>query len=124
MSTTFAMDALQLLERDDFSSSRHPALHYWWSMTPACAGAGLFRKPVSTFRDHAPKSRVTCRSGGRGSWGALPNTCRSDLFRIDEGFFERHRLGDQVLLQPIGQHRLDAGEIGFHPVRQGVAYER
>src|SRR5262249_30760005 len=35
-----------LLERDDFSSNRHPALPYWWSMI-------FFRKPVSTFRDHA-----------------------------------------------------------------------
>src|SRR5215470_5032184 len=42
------------LERDDFSSNRHLALAYWWSMI-------LFRKPVSTpdqvrgrlFRDHA-----------------------------------------------------------------------
>src|SRR6266576_7313758 len=35
-----------MLERDDFSSNRHPALAYWWSMI-------FFRKPVSTFRDHA-----------------------------------------------------------------------
>src|SRR5262249_13137898 len=63
------------LERDDFSSNRHPALASWWRMTPAFAGASLFRpgfarrsikphevrwprlraggKPVSTFRDHA-----------------------------------------------------------------------
>src|SRR5436190_3432431 len=34
------------LERDDFSSNRHPAPAYWWSMI-------FFRKPVSTFRDHA-----------------------------------------------------------------------
>src|SRR5215831_17133133 len=46
-----------------FSSSRHPALAYWWSMTPAFAGAGLFRKPVPTpapgrlFRDHALNQR-------------------------------------------------------------------
>src|ERR1700739_2679745 len=44
---------LQRLERDDSSSNRHPALRYWWSMIPASAGTGLFRKPVSTFRDHA-----------------------------------------------------------------------
>jgi len=23
------------IERDDLSSNRHPALHYWWSMIPA-----------------------------------------------------------------------------------------
>src|SRR6516165_10169721 len=34
------------LQRDDFSSNRHLALSYWWSMI-------FFRKPVSTFRDHA-----------------------------------------------------------------------
>src|SRR5262252_10353744 len=34
------------LERDDFSSNRHPALAFWWSMI-------FFRKPVPTFRDHA-----------------------------------------------------------------------
>src|SRR5215469_16222950 len=49
-----AAEELQVgLDRNDLSSNRHPALHYWWSMTPAFAGAGLFRKPVSTFRDHA-----------------------------------------------------------------------
>src|SRR5437588_4154772 len=34
------------LERDDFSSNRHPALAY-------LVEHDLFRKPVSTFRDHA-----------------------------------------------------------------------
>jgi hypothetical protein len=34
------------LERDDFSSNRHPALTYSWSMI-------FFRKPVPAFRDHA-----------------------------------------------------------------------
>src|SRR5262249_45879241 len=42
------------LERDDFSSNRHPTLAFWWSMI-------FFRKPVPTpdqvrgrlFRDHA-----------------------------------------------------------------------
>src|SRR5262249_14428378 len=42
------------LGRDDFSSNRHPALAFWWSMI-------FFRKPVPTpdqvrgrlFRDHA-----------------------------------------------------------------------
>src|SRR5262249_41446249 len=48
-STRAGADALK---RDDFSSSRRPALDYCWSMTPAFAGAGLFRKPASTFRDH------------------------------------------------------------------------
>jgi len=36
------------LERDDFSSNRHPALTSSWSMI-------FFRKPVPTFRDHALK---------------------------------------------------------------------
>src|ERR1700722_1431350 len=34
------------LERDDFSSNRHRALAYCWSMI-------FSRKPVPTFRDHA-----------------------------------------------------------------------
>src|SRR5262245_43992430 len=34
------------LERDDFSSSHHPALS-------SCFARDLFRKPVPTFRDHA-----------------------------------------------------------------------
>jgi hypothetical protein len=34
------------LERDEFSSNRHPALRYRWSVI-------FFRKPVPTFRDHA-----------------------------------------------------------------------
>src|SRR5262249_42183953 len=57
---------------DDFSSNRHPAPAFWWSVIFSenrCpprikSGAGfsgscflaehdLFRKPVSTFRDHA-----------------------------------------------------------------------
>src|SRR5437870_11292777 len=38
------------LERDDFSSNRHPALAYWWSMI-------FIRTPVSTFRDHALPAR-------------------------------------------------------------------
>src|SRR5262249_31010442 len=33
-------------ERDAFSSNRHLALAYWWRVI-------FFRKPVSTFRDHA-----------------------------------------------------------------------
>src|ERR1700741_5187543 len=58
-----------LLKRDDFSSLRHPALRYCWSMIPAlkgvyarlrglCAGTGLFRKPVST-----PAFARACFSG-------------------------------------------------------------
>src|SRR5262249_56563399 len=51
------------LERDDFSSNRHPALALWLSMI-------FFRKPVPTpdqvrgrlFRDHAPAG-VTGRQG-------------------------------------------------------------
>ena len=47
----------RVLERDDFSSNRHLALAYWWSMI-------FSGKPVSTpdqvrgrhFRDHAPGS--------------------------------------------------------------------
>src|SRR5262249_60645389 len=34
------------VERDDFSSNRHPAL-------PLCWEHDLFRKPAPTFRDHA-----------------------------------------------------------------------
>src|SRR5262249_51376058 len=39
-------DGARQLERDDFSSNRHPALTSSWRMI-------FFRKPVSTFRDHA-----------------------------------------------------------------------
>src|SRR5262245_64745951 len=42
----------ETLARDDFSSNRHLALTYSWSMI-------FFRKPVSTFRDHA---LTRCRS--------------------------------------------------------------
>src|SRR5262249_44045137 len=43
-----------ILEPDDFSSNRHLALRYCWSMIPRVEPEGmLFRKPVSTFRDHA-----------------------------------------------------------------------
>src|ERR1700720_2781077 len=41
-----ALEAMPPLERDDFSSNRHPALGYCLSMT-------FVRKPVPTFRDHA-----------------------------------------------------------------------
>jgi hypothetical protein len=44
--------------RDDLSSNRHPALHYWCSMIPAFAGTSLFRKPVST-----PAFARACFSG-------------------------------------------------------------
>src|SRR5262249_41721643 len=46
------------LERDDFSSNRHPALAFWWSMI-------FFRKPVPTFRDHA---LVSARSTYLSEW--------------------------------------------------------
>src|SRR5262249_11902981 len=50
------------LERDDFSSNRRLALLYCWSMIPRVEPEGmLFRKPVSTFRDHA-LARI-CRAG-------------------------------------------------------------
>src|SRR5215472_5587445 len=39
-------DALSISrpERDDLSSNRHPALHYWWSMTPRLRGGRPFPK--------------------------------------------------------------------------------
>src|SRR5437899_2614547 len=37
---------------------------------------------------------------------------RSGLQGIDEHLVKRHALGDQLLLQPIGQHRLDARHVG------------
>src|SRR3954464_9835098 len=40
------LSRLRTLERDDVSSSRHPAL-------PLLFAHDLFRKPVATFRDHA-----------------------------------------------------------------------
>src|SRR5262245_13835884 len=46
ISSAIAKDVGPHLKRDDFSSNRHLALSHWWSMI-------FFRKPVSTFRDHA-----------------------------------------------------------------------
>src|SRR5262249_61753407 len=46
VSTLLGGAAAPALERDDFCLNRHPALVFWWSMIS-------FRKPVSTFRDHA-----------------------------------------------------------------------
>src|SRR5205807_3321134 len=41
-------------EHDDFPSSRHHALHNWWSMVPRVEPEGrLFPKSGPTFRDHA-----------------------------------------------------------------------
>src|SRR6516165_3013683 len=57
------------LERDDLSSNRHPDLHYWWSMIPACAGTSLFRKPESTL--------AFARACFSGSCSSLSNRCRS-----------------------------------------------
>jgi hypothetical protein len=41
-----------ILERDDFSLNRHPALIFLLEH-------GLFRKPVTTFRDHALAGMMT-----------------------------------------------------------------
>jgi hypothetical protein len=46
------------LARDDFSSNRHPALTSSWSMI-------FFRKPVSTFRDHALATNLPTLVGRR-----------------------------------------------------------
>ena len=43
------------IKRDDFSSNRHLALSSWWSMI-------FFRKPVSSFRDHAPAKAAPMRA--------------------------------------------------------------
>src|SRR3974390_3538952 len=43
------------LKRDDFSSNRHPALAYCWSMI-------FFRRPVSTLRDHAVAKDIRYRA--------------------------------------------------------------
>src|SRR3954451_6535599 len=66
------------IERDDFSSSRHLALLYCWSMIPRVEPEGmLFRKPVPTpdqvrdqvrgrlFRDHALRQGNVAIGGGR-----------------------------------------------------------
>src|SRR5262249_10829435 len=45
----------RVLKRNDCSSNRHPALGYCWSMI-------FFRKPVSTFRDHALTIALTAGS--------------------------------------------------------------
>src|SRR5262249_29441878 len=52
-----------VLERDDFSSNRHLALAFWWSMI-------FFRKPVPTFRDHAlePHPCGETRKLGTSCW--------------------------------------------------------
>src|SRR5262249_38296276 len=53
------------LERDAFSSNRHLALLHCWSMIPRVEPEGmLFRKPVSTFRDHALTARNDPRLHG------------------------------------------------------------
>src|SRR5262249_41909623 len=46
------LDARGRLKRDAFSSNRHPALDYCWSMM-------FFRKPVPTFRHHALSGELT-----------------------------------------------------------------
>src|SRR3974390_3111434 len=74
------LEALQLLlKRDDFSSNRHPALAYCWSLI-------FFRKPVSTFRDHALGHRAAA-----------------------SGSYPRHALGCRTAFLILGA-RLDACE--------------
>jgi hypothetical protein len=53
------------LERDDFSSNCHHALTYSWSMI-------FFRKPVSTFRDHALAAYVARAPGQAAAAAAAP----------------------------------------------------
>src|SRR5258707_6460363 len=54
------------LERDDFSSNRHPVPSFCLSMIPRVEPEGmLFEKPVPTFPDHAlavafPKGGLAC----------------------------------------------------------------
>src|SRR6516165_4901130 len=71
--------------RDDLSSNRHPALHYWWSMIPAFAGTSLFRKPVSTFRDHALSHHLmqppSGRAVGQEPGGSFAKVRRQSIFR-------------------------------------------
>src|SRR5258705_11673982 len=61
------------LERDDFSSSRHPALSFCLSMI-------FFGKPVSTFPDHAlgggRTRRVRARRGPMTGSGAIRRRAR------------------------------------------------
>src|SRR5262249_31370121 len=75
------------LERDDFSSNCHLALIYCWSMIPRVEPEGmLFRKPVSTFRDHALASRhsLHCYVDFGEMCEAVCLRPYADLARIDE----------------------------------------
>jgi lipopolysaccharide transport system permease protein len=77
-----------VLKRDDFSSNRHPASAHCWSMTPASAGAGLFRKPGSTLGSSP-------RAGFSGSCSKLKNDGHAKMLNTDRWDIEisaRHRL--------------------------------
>src|SRR5262245_10335559 len=100
-----------LLERDDCSSNRHPAL--------ACFVAhDLIRKPVSTFRDHALGCSRRWKRGHRSGHGGprtkLPETGRRGSVHLDALGLDH--LGpfvsflSDVLCEPVRsqRHRLDA----------------
>ena len=73
------------VEWDDESKISHPALHYWWSMIPEFAGTSLFRKPVSTFRDHALSHHLmqppSGRAVGQEPGGSFAKVRRQSIFR-------------------------------------------
>ena len=117
------------LERDDFSSSRHRALAYCWSMI-------FFRKPVSTFRDHAltgrpqgspvqldpfdkiesTRRRFTADSGGvkplglsQRSWpGLVPATPIILALRLN-----LHFLGQNALASPHRRRDKPGDDAGY-----------
>jgi hypothetical protein len=58
-SASFERQQSSTLERDDFSSNRHPALSFCLRMISAqTLGVCREGKPVPTFPDHAPASRT------------------------------------------------------------------
>src|SRR5689334_21026356 len=74
------------LKRDDFSSNRHHALAYWLEYD-------LFRKPVSTFRDHALARRLGDRQrevdGGAADMAGAATEPEAAAVRLDDRFAQR-----------------------------------
>src|SRR5262249_50979021 len=82
------------LERDDFSSNRHPALTSSWSMI-------FFRKPVPTFRDHALADSRSAEAGRTGE-----KALQSGLGEV--GLLDgRAPSGTRAAHQPTQRQRLD-----------------
>src|SRR5262245_49285697 len=91
------------LERDDFSSSHHPALRSRFARD-------LFRKPVPTFRDHALNP-----TGGLQRAGAdetlEPPAVRMHLAPVLAGKIDhRQARGWQIFVEPLARLDVAAGD--------------